>query len=132
MRTLPIKSRILIVFSVTAVVVLCVFSYRAYHELYNVTLESDLISDFKVEQLRDTSPITLKMSGQPMYSGMIVRKVTTKTRGRVMVVTAHLALVGLARPITPGQFQYQLTVPESVDEIRFGTQGTPVWKRNER
>lgn len=128
MRELPFRNRILIAVSFTAVVVLCVFIYRAYNELYNVTLEANLISNFKVEQVCN-SAVTLKMSGQPMYSGMVTRKVTTKTRDRVMVVTAHLALVGLAKPIAPGEFQYQLAVPDSVDEVRFGTSSMPVWRR---
>lgn len=120
----------LLTVALTAVVAVCWFSYRAYNELYNLPLEARLIANFKVEQTRRDSPVTLNMSGQPMYSGMVVRNVTTKTHGSVLFVTPHLALVGLAKPIAQGTFEYQLVVPDSVDEVRFGKSGAPVWKRH--
>ena len=92
-------------------------------------LEARLVANLKVEQAHATWPLTLNMSGQPMYSGMVVRNVTTKTRGSVLFVTPHMALVGLAKPIARGAFEYQLVVPDSVNEVRFGKEAVPVWKR---
>lgn len=129
---LSTRKSVLLALALTAVAAVSWFTYRAYDELYNVPLEARLIANFNVEQTRAIGPVTLKMSGLPMYSGMVVRNVTVKTRGSVMFVTPHLALVGLAKPIARGTFEYQLAVPDSVDEVRFGKSAVPVWKRQSK
>jgi hypothetical protein len=60
---------------------------------------------------------------------MIVRSITTKKDGPLIIIAVHLALIGLVKPITPGMFEYELPVPDSVDEVRFGSSATPIWKR---
>ncbi len=132
MRMLSTRKSALLALVLAAVAAVCWFTHRAYDELYNLPIEARLISNFNVEQVRSASPVTLNMSGQPMYSGMVVRNVTIKTRGSVMFVTPHLALVGLAKPIAQGAFEYQVVIPDSVDEVRFGKPAIPVWKRNKR
>jgi hypothetical protein len=105
-------------------------SITTYNNIYNVTLEAKDVQLFAVQQVRE-QPTTLRMSGHPFYSGMVIRSITTRTQGSVMTVTVHLALVGLVKPNkSSGMLDYELTVPESVNEVRFGTSSTPIWRRN--
>jgi hypothetical protein len=83
----------------------------------------------KVEELPGTRPIELKISGHPFYSGMVVRSITTEKDGPMIIVSVHLATIGLVKPKTSGTFEYDLTVPESVAEVRFGHSSTLIWKR---
>ena len=129
MTTLSTKSPVFRVTALAAAIAACWFAYRTYTELYDQPLEARLIADFKVEQVPSGPAVTLNISGQPMYSAMVVRNVTAKTRGSVLFVTPHLALVGLARPLSQGKFKYQLIVPGSVDEVRFGNSAVTIWKR---
>ena len=129
MRSISTKHPVLWVSALVAVVVLWCFGYRAYNELYNKPLDTRLMADFKIEQVPSGTPVTLKISGRPIYPAMVVRSVTTETRGSVLFVTPRLALNGLAKPITQGKFEYQFVVPDSIDEVRFGKSAATVWRR---
>jgi hypothetical protein len=100
-----------------------------YNTLYNVILEAKDIQSFKVEELHGTPPTKLKISGHPFYSGMVVRNIIAKHDGPAITVLVHLALIGLAKPKTSGIFEYELTIPDSVNEVRFGRTVLPIWKR---
>ena len=104
-------------------------TYKAYNAAYNVIPESKEIGDLKVEELSRTGETKLKISGFPFYSGMVVRSISTKRAGPIITVSLHMALVGLAQPRRPGRFEYELTVPDSVDEVRFGRDAKPIWRR---
>jgi hypothetical protein len=111
-------------------VLLAVGGCRAlYNMFYNVILEAKDVQYLKVEELRATRPVKLKISGHPFYSGMVVRSITAKNDGPVIIVSVHLAAIGLVKPKTSGTFEYELTVPESITEVRFGRSPTPIWKR---
>jgi hypothetical protein len=94
--------------------------------VHDSVLESKDVQFFKVEELPRARPTRLIISGLVFKSALSVNKITTKTEGSVTVVMVHLAL---AKPGTSGSFQYELPVPDSVDEVRFGSTATSIWKR---
>jgi hypothetical protein len=100
-----------------------------YNMFYNVILESKDLQYFNVEELPGTDPAKIKISGHPFYSGMAVRSITTKEDGSVAIVFVHLAAIGLVDSKTSGIFEYELTVSDSVNEVRFGNSVVPIWRR---
>jgi hypothetical protein len=95
-------------------------------EMHSTILEAKDVQFFKVEELQAAQPVKLRISGLAFNSAMSVKKITTKIDGSVITVQVQLAL---ARPGTSGSFAYELTVPDSVSEVRFGKGTAPVWKR---
>lgn len=101
-------------------------SVYLYHRLFDYLIEMDNLTSFKVEDLRGTHPTRLRISGQTVSSVAPVYKITTKTVGSAMVVFLH---VGLGHENEPVIFVFDLTIPDSVNEVRVGRSITPVWKR---
>ncbi len=102
-------------------------AYRIYNALYNVTPESKDISNIKVQELGSAK---LKISGFPTYSGMVIRDITAKADGPTITVLLHMAWVGLAKPVAPGlAFEYELTVPDTIHEVRIGRDAKLIWTR---
>ncbi len=97
-----------------------------YNMFFDVTLESKDVQNFKVEELSGAQPTRLKLSGLAFNSSMGVRQITTKRDGAAIVVFVHLSL---AQRRASGNFAYELTVPNSVNEVRFGHSATPIWRR---
>ncbi len=97
-----------------------------YNMFFDVILEPKDVQTFKVQELRGTHPTRLQLSGLAFNSSMGVRKITTKRDGTAVVVLVHLSL---AHRGASGNFAYELTIPDSVNEVRFGHSVTPVWKR---
>lgn len=58
-----------------------------------------------------------------------MRTITEKKDGATITISVHLAVIGLVKPKTNGNFEYELMVPKSVDEVRFGRTSTIIWKR---
>ena len=106
-------------------------AYKIYNALYNVIPESKDISDIKVRELpAGKGPTKLKISGFPVYSGMVIRDITSETDGPTMTVTLHMAWMGLAKPIAPGlAFEYELTVQDEVNDVRIGRDAKLIWTR---
>jgi hypothetical protein len=100
--------------------------YKLYDMCFNVLLESKYVQYFKVEEVQGTRPTRLIISGLAFNSAMTVKRITTKTIGSVIVVSVYLALT---KKGTSGSFAYELTVPDSVNEVRFGSSVAPIWKR---
>lgn len=96
-----------------------------YNMFFDVILEPKDVQNFKVEKLPGT-PTRLMLSGLAFNSSMGVRKITTKRDGTAVVVLVRLSL---AHRGASGNFAYELTVPDSVNEVRFGHSVTTVWKR---
>jgi hypothetical protein len=108
----------------------CIAAYELYDPLYNVILESNRIAHFNVEEIRGTHPTKLRISGNPMSAVMIVRDVSEKKDGSTITVWVHLAMVHIAKPLrSDAWLDYELIVPDSVNEVRFGRNATPIWKR---
>lgn len=102
--------------------------YNMYNVIHNVLLESKDVQFFKVEELPGARPTKLRISGLAFRSAMSVSKITTKTDGAAIVVLVYLSL---AKPATSGSFAYELTVPDTVNEVRFGSSPAPIWTRGE-
>jgi hypothetical protein len=81
---------------------------------------------FKVVELPGRKPTALKISGLAFYSALAVEKITTDIEGRSLTVNVYLCL---ARPGLSGSFDYELSVPDSVHEVRFGSEKVVIWKR---
>jgi hypothetical protein len=81
---------------------------------------------FKVVELPGRKPTALKISGLAFHSALAVEKITTDIEGKSLTVDVHLCL---ARPGLSGSFDYEFSVPDSVHEVRFGTEKVVVWKR---
>jgi hypothetical protein len=61
---------------------------------------------------------------------MVIRNISAETEGPTITVTLHMAWVGLAKPTAPGlAFEYELTVPDSVNEVRIGRDAKLIWTR---
>jgi hypothetical protein len=124
------RFKVLLVLLTLAMVASSIGAYRIYNALYNVIPESKDISNIGVQELPRTDPLTLKISGFPVYSGMVVRDITAKTDGTTITVTVHMAWVGLAKPTAPGAgFEYELPVPDRVKEVRIGRDAKLIWTR---
>jgi hypothetical protein len=106
-----------------------VASYEAYNGLYNIIPTAGHISRLNVEELRGSGATRLRISGYPMDSALVLRSITAKRDGPVITVSLHLALSGLAKPKSFWPFEYELTVPDSVNEVRFGRDAKTIWKR---
>ena len=105
-------------------------AYKIYNALYNVNPESKDISTIRVQELAGKGPTRLKISGFPVYSGMVLREISAKTDGATITVTLHMAWVGLAKPIAPGAaFEYELAVPDWIKEVRIGRDAKLIWTR---
>jgi hypothetical protein len=106
---------------------LCIFALSVTFgcAAQDMILESKDVQFFKVDTLQ-ASPTKLKISGLAFKSAMSVKDITATTKESVIVVRVYLAP---ASSDTSGSFAYELTVPPSVNEVRFGTDTAPIWKR---
>lgn len=113
--------------------VLCALSlaaYKAYTTLYDQILERSGTWHLKVEEVDGASPLQLRITTDTMESAPVIRKVTTRTHNGETTILYHLALAGLAKPALYWGKAYILTVPDSVNEVRFGRQETIIWRRS--
>lgn len=100
--------------------------YRVYNMLFNVILEARDVQNFRVQEVQEKYPTELRLSGLAFNSSMGIRNITTEKYGPVLTVLVHLSL---AHRANSGNFDYQLTVPDSVNEVRFGRSSVAIWKR---
>lgn len=109
-------------------------AYKFYNAFYNVIPESKDISNIRVRELTAAGPTKLRISGFPVFSGMVIRDITAQTEGPSVTVTLHMAMVGLSKPMTPAglAFEYELTVPDGVNEVRIGRDARLIWTRAQR
>jgi hypothetical protein len=102
-----------------------------YQGLYNLVLESSSVYDFEVKEITGSNPVRLTISGKTMDSALVYRSITQKQHGSYIVVQIHRALVGLAKPMRVNgnnEFKIELTVPDSVNVVRFGRNETLIWR----
>jgi hypothetical protein len=81
---------------------------------------------FKIVELSARRPTTLQISGLAFHSALAVEKITTAIEAKALTVNVYLCL---ARPGLSGSFDYEFSVPDSVHEVRFGTEKTVIWIR---
>ena len=106
--------------------VLAVAGVAAYARWYSFVLESKDAFRLNVLETHDTTGTVVRVSGicGPALS---VKKITTKSDNATILVLVHAMLT---RSGTQGWFEYDVPVPDSVSEIRFGKSKTLIWARH--
>jgi len=97
-------------------------------ESFAMILEHEDVLQFKVQPLPDQVPKQIKVSGLSGHSALSVSKITTEMNGSVLIIYVHLTLAAISGG-TSGRFEYELTIPESINEIQFGKKKVSIWKR---
>ena len=103
-------------------------AYRLYKSAFDAILESKDVIFLKVKEEPGVRPIKLQIDSATSSSAMSVYKIATRTEGSTIVVLIH---AGLAKEGTSGTIKYELSVPDSVNEVRFGRNATLIWTRGE-
>ena len=129
-KTIAPRRRVLLPLAVLAVVA-SVSMYWLYGEIYNRTIDWNEVWHLKVEELPGAYPTELRISGPLLSSSEFVRTTTEKRIGPTIVVSAHLALCGLgfAQPKNGWKVDYEMSVPDSVNEVQSGRRSTVIWRR---
>jgi len=127
---LTARFRLVLAILVVSLSALSIAGYKAYAALYNRTLERSEAWHLKVEEVSGTSPLQLRITTDTMQSAPVIRKVTIRRHDAEMAVQYHLALAGLAKPTVNWGEAYTLTIPDSVNEVRFGHHADVIWRRS--
>ncbi len=93
---------------------------------HTLTLERPAVMQLQVVELQQGRSTVVRISGFSGHSAYSVKKITSRVENDTITVIVHLFL---ARKGTTGNFQYDVPVPESVNEIRFGQKKELIWKR---
>ena len=124
--TVMTMSRLVQVVLVLVVAGCCAAGYWLYKSAFDVILERKDVIFLKVKEEPGVLPIKLQIDSATSTSAMSVYKIITKTEGSAIVVLVH---AGLAKSGTSGTIHFDLSVPDSVNEVRFGHSSTLIWKR---
>ena len=124
------RIRIIVFFVAVFLSLLGFAGYKAYAVFYNQILEQSETWHFEVEEVSSTSPLRLRITTGTIQSAPIIRNVTIEKHGGEMTVLYHLAIAGLAKPILNWGAPYTFTVPDSVNEVRFGRRAEIIWRRS--
>ena len=103
---------------------------KAYNVFYDQILERSDTWHLRVEEVSGTSPLQIRITTDSYQSAPVIRKVTTRSQDHELTVFYHLAIAGLAKPSLNWGEAYTLTVPNSVDEVRFGHRAELIWSRS--
>ncbi|MFI5103207.1 MAG: hypothetical protein ACHP9V_07575 [Terriglobales bacterium] len=110
-----------------AVVAVAVFILVAYVLWWNtIILEREAVIHLQVIELQHGRSTVVRISGLSGHSALSVKKITSHVENGEITVIVRLFL---AREGTSGNFQYDVPVPESVNEIRFGQKKELIWRR---
>ena len=107
---------------------IAIAAYYAYATFYNQILEESAMTRVNVEELDGTHPLQLRVTIQSFNSAQDIRTVTAKRQRKSVSVRYHLALAGLVKPQLGWHEPYLLTVPDSVNEFRFGRDSQVIWR----
>jgi hypothetical protein len=111
-----------------AATILCLCGYGYIFYWDTTVLEYRDTMQFKAVSLPSPQP-TVRISGLSGHSALAVKKITTEKEGSSIIVLVHLFL---AKEKRSGSFEYDVPVPDSVNEIRFGKGKVLIWKRESR
>ena len=106
-------------------VLLMVIPTTSCDAVTDMVLERKDTGLFSVKELNGKAPYKLIISGSIFHSSLVVNEIRTKIQGSSLTVFVHLVLT---KPGYSGTFVYELEVPESVSEVRFGNGGTVIWE----
>jgi hypothetical protein len=108
------------------VVVLAVLLFVAYIWWGHTSVLDRKIASLHVVELQHGKFAVVRITGLSGESACSVKKITSHVEDGTITVFVHLFL---ARKGTTGSFQYDVHVPESVNEIRFGKKRELIWSR---
>jgi len=91
-----------------------------------VVLERGAVVHLQVVELRQGPSTVVRISGLSGHSALSVKKISSHCENATITVIVRL----LVREETSGYFQYDVPVPESVNEIRFGQKRELIRKRD--
>jgi hypothetical protein len=86
---------------------------------------TDSIVPFRVEECSDASRTDLHLSGLVNHSALGIYKIVTEQENSTLQVLVHLALKH------DGNLDYTLSIPDDVDIVTFGKEGTAIWIRRD-
>jgi hypothetical protein len=113
-----------------AVVSVCLFAVAAVAVVlfycHTMVLERNRTAEFRVEEVHGNGPLVVRISGFCGHSAMSVKNITSRRADTSIVVLVHIFFV---RSGTTGNFQYDVPVPDGVNEIRFGKEQVVIWHR---
>ncbi len=113
---------------VVAGAILCLCAYGYIYYWHTTVLESRDTIQLKAVWLHSSDP-ALRISGLSGHSALAVKKITTEREDSSIVVLVHL---DLAKGKRSGSFEYDVPIPDSVNQIRFGKDKALLWKRESR
>jgi hypothetical protein len=80
----------------------------------------------KIHETKNKNLISLNISGLAFHSSLAVSNIKTQQEGSSLLVLVYLTQ---AREGLSGSFSYDLAVPDSVEEVRFGNEKMTIWTR---
>jgi hypothetical protein len=92
----------------------------------DVVLEYKDIQSFQCVEVQTRAPTIIRVAGLAFSSALVVDRVTTQQEGSSITIFVHLAPT---RAGASGSFVYELSVPDSAQEVRFGHNGVVIWRR---
>lgn len=101
------------------------FTTTSCNALTDRVLERKDTGLFSVKQINGKTPYKLIISGSIFHSALVVNGIETKVQGSSLTIFVHLVL---AKPGYSGMFSYEIEVPESVNEVRFGNSEAIIWE----
>ncbi|MDA8103769.1 MAG: hypothetical protein M0Z71_00150 [Nitrospiraceae bacterium] len=91
-----------------------------------MVLERKDIQFFKVEEINRGKSIALKISGLAFHSALAVTSIKKEEQGSSLLILVYL---GPAKEGLSGSFSFEVPVPDSVKDVRFGNEKTVIWVR---
>lgn len=92
----------------------------------DMVLEQKDIQFFKTEEIRNQQAIILKISGLAFHSSLAVSGIKTEQKASSLLVSVSLVP---AREGLSGSFSFEVPIPASVKDVRFGSEKTVIWER---
>lgn len=95
---------------------------------HHMVLEYKDVQFFQCTEIQTRAPTIIKVSGLAFSSALVVDRITTQQEGSSITILVYLAPTREGTSAS-GSFVYELTVPDSVQEVRFGNSGVVIWRR---
>jgi hypothetical protein len=102
-----------------------IFMIYLEHSANTMVWEYPFIGNFKAVASQNASGTTLNISGTLIESWGYAGKVTTETNGSSLDVLVH----GTQFFGTSPTFNYELQIPNSINEVDFGNENKMIWQR---
>lgn len=81
----------------------------------------------KVQETKNNNSVSLNISGLAFHSSLAVSNIETRIENHSLMVYVNLII---AKEGLSGSFSYELAVPNSIDEVRFGNEKILIWSRS--